>query len=47
MIYCTVLEEDHVHELEGTCGWDPLWRGEITIYEEEGSHCGGYAFDYH
>ena len=28
---CTILEEDHLPELEGTCGWDPWWRGALAI----------------
>ena len=32
-----VLVEDNLHELDGTCGWDPMWRGSLAIYGEDGS----------
>ena len=35
----TVLMEEKLHELGGTYGWDPLWRGALVIYGEEGNHC--------
>ena len=34
-----VLVEDNLHELGGTCGWDPMWRGSLAIYAEDGSLC--------
>ena len=33
-----VLVEDNLHEIGGTYGWEPLWRREIAIYEEEDNH---------
>ena len=31
--------EDKFHGLGGTYGWDPLWRGELALNGEVGSHC--------
>ena len=35
----TVLVEDNLHELDGTCGWDPMRRGSLATYGECGSLC--------
>ena len=29
-----VLVEDNLHELDGTCEWDPMRIGSLDIYEE-------------
>ena len=34
-----VLVEDNLHELDGTCEWDPMRKGSLAIYEEEGGLC--------
>ena len=28
-----------MHELDGTCGWDPMRRGSLAIYGEDGGLC--------
>ena len=35
----TVLVEDNLHELDDTCEWDPMRRGSLAIYEEDGGLC--------
>ena len=34
-----VLVEDNLHELYETCEWDPMRRGSLSIYEEDGGLC--------
>ena len=34
-----VLVEYNLHELDGTCEWNPIWRGSLAIYEEDGGFC--------
>ena len=38
MMDYVVLMEENLHELDGTYGWEALWRGEITIYGEKDNH---------